>query len=249
MYLSIATNTMCCRSKYWIHTVYLLHDYTEKVDWTDLELENPLKLSRPGLPTLFQKKHLIKAHQFVASGLQGICSHFLKIFLENVFLSSTALYNIMTSRAKRYNGNNAYLTLKEINIRKQKKTICRQWMPIWYEGQGHLTCPAWPICRGRTRQPWCACLGKKLFANRSICVQMTLDVHWYACVDDKAQTCWTARIDCCLVIGAEIWRIPSILRGVTFGHIHIQDPACLERKILIFLWRKPPLQSSVRPEI
>jgi Reverse transcriptase (RNA-dependent DNA polymerase)/zinc-binding in reverse transcriptase/Endonuclease/Exonuclease/phosphatase family len=91
----------------------LLHNYTDKVDWTDLELENLLKPSCPVLQTIIQKKYSIKAHQLVASGLHGIWSYFLKAFLENTFLPSTALYNIMSNSAIRYNANNAYFTLKK----------------------------------------------------------------------------------------------------------------------------------------
>lgn len=67
-------------------------------------LISTLKPSCPGLQTLVKKKHLIKAHQLVASSLQGIWAYFLKVFLENVFLPLNALYNIMS----RYNANNAF---------------------------------------------------------------------------------------------------------------------------------------------
>jgi hypothetical protein len=77
----------------------LLFDYTDKLDWTDQELEDLLKPSCPGLQTLIQKKHSIKPHQLIASGLHGIWSYFVKAFLENTFLPSTALYNIMSNSA------------------------------------------------------------------------------------------------------------------------------------------------------
>ena len=72
----------------------LLFDYTDKLDWSDQELEDLLKPSCPGLKNLIQNRHVINAHQLVASGLQGVWSYYLKAFLENVFLSSNALYNI-----------------------------------------------------------------------------------------------------------------------------------------------------------
>ena len=68
--------------------------------------------SCPGLKNFIQNRHAINAHQLVASGLQGVWSYFVKAFLENVFLPSNAIYNIMSNSAKRYNANNAYLTPK-----------------------------------------------------------------------------------------------------------------------------------------
>ena len=91
----------------------LLFDYTDKPDWTDQELEDLLKPSSPGLKNLIQDTHAIKAHQLVASGLQGIWSYFIKAFLENDFLPSIAIYKIMSSSAKKYNTYNAYLALKK----------------------------------------------------------------------------------------------------------------------------------------
>ena len=91
----------------------LLFDYTDKLDWSDQELEDLLKPSCPGLKNFIQNRHAISAHQLVASGLQGVWSYFVKAFLENVFLPSNAIYNVMSNGAKRYNANNAYLTLKK----------------------------------------------------------------------------------------------------------------------------------------
>ena len=78
----------------------LLFDYTDKLDWSDQELENILKPSCPGLKNLIQDRHAIKTHQLVASGLQGIWSYFLKAFLENEFLPAIAIYKIMSSCLK-----------------------------------------------------------------------------------------------------------------------------------------------------
>ena len=91
----------------------ILYEYTSKLDWSDQDLENLLKPSCPGLQKLIQKPYLIKAHQLVASGLQGIWTYSIKAFLENIFLSSNALYKIMANSAIRYNSNNVYLTLKK----------------------------------------------------------------------------------------------------------------------------------------
>jgi len=91
----------------------LLFDYTDKLDWSDQELEDPLKPSCPGLKNFIQNRHAINAHQLVASGLQGVWSYFVKAFLENIFLPLNAIYNIMSNSAKRYNANNAYITLKK----------------------------------------------------------------------------------------------------------------------------------------
>jgi hypothetical protein len=91
----------------------ILYEYTDKVDWSDQELGNLLKPSCPGLQILIQNRHAIKAHQLVASGLQGIWTYFVKAFLEDLFLPSHIIYNIMSSSAKRYISNNAYLTLKK----------------------------------------------------------------------------------------------------------------------------------------
>jgi len=93
--------------------IQLLYKYTNKVDWLDQELENLLKPSRPDFQTLIQKRYLIKVHQLVASGLQGVWTYFIKIFLEELFLPSQTIYSIMSSSTKRYISNKAYLTLKK----------------------------------------------------------------------------------------------------------------------------------------
>jgi hypothetical protein len=74
-----------------------LHEYTDKFDWSDQELENLLEPNAPGLQILIQTRYSTKTHQLVASGLQGIWTYFLKVFLEEVFLPSNALFNIMSS--------------------------------------------------------------------------------------------------------------------------------------------------------
>lgn len=65
------------------------------------EKQEMKEMDLPAL-TLIQIRHLIKAHQLVASGLQGIWTYSIKAFLEEFFLPSNALFNIMSTSAKRY---------------------------------------------------------------------------------------------------------------------------------------------------
>lgn len=91
----------------------ILYEYTNKIDWTDQELESLLNPSCSDLQKRIQKQHSITAYQVIASGLQGIWTYFLKAFLEDVFLASNIIFNIMSNSARRYIMSNAYLTLKK----------------------------------------------------------------------------------------------------------------------------------------
>ena len=92
----------------------LLAHYTDRISWSDQELEQLLRPDCSSLHGLIPATHKILPHQLVAAALQGIWSYNLQVYLEDTFLPSEAIFNIMATSAKKYCIHNGHIdALKE----------------------------------------------------------------------------------------------------------------------------------------